>query len=479
MTAHCGLLALYNELMFQILGDLHAQDLVNFALVNKDILSLSRSFLEEHRSLQRQYSIVTHDGSQFAQPAKFIKEIDSRKSIIEYVRILRIQGWHDGWPEEDPLPGSFESLDEALASAKNICMKHCKETGCYNANYLSEMQEKIRLGNEEYLLAFMLLILPNLQTLKLEVSIEDSGAFLSTFDLIKEGQIEALQKLQNVELIQHDEGAHSAIEILGRILQLPATRTLRISGITEWFEKEDLPIIETSNITCLTICDSNLSGYSMDAFLYGMSLLKSFSFRYTQRGTIYLFRPWDIRVALETAAKDTLESFEMLGCHVQGALDNDCRDDSTVYPLGSLRKFTKLKSVSTNIEMVYMMDRMRENPEERKISHGSTLLNRLPTSIQTLKAHINQGNLEVSVFEDLEAALYNLDPGFPELKNLTVVVPFRNSRALDVKKTAEEVMRERGGKTTWFIDAQLRRGYHSQTFTQVHTESSDISDTDW
>ena len=303
------------------------------------------------------------------------------------------------------------------------------------------ISDEIRKGNEQHLLAFLLILSQNLRFLDLEITGGKYDALRDMLGTIRQGKVEALQKLQKVTLTQHGGVESCGIELLAELLYIPSVNTIRAVDICEVFELgAGIPrwrgeVEQECNITSLYLVDCDLSFVSRGNMLQCMKKLKIFSSRQESPSAgEWTFWPNAVNKDLQRSAISTLESLEILGSHEDTTVTSNRICFRTI---GSLHNFTTLKTISVNMEMFFGF-----------YGKYKTLIPQLPTSVQTLMLHIDRGDFADHLMDKLRQALENFGM-LPHLNCITIATDVCNDKTEAIQTLLRKIMEERDGEMQW------------------------------
>lgn len=171
----------------------------NIALVTRNINELGADSIVEDRRRERKYSRITHSGLHtIGYLARVLEEVLLNPPIALYVRSLYIDDYVTDWDgQEGPEPPSKERLEhfKKAVMASPLVPRH--EVG--------EWMQEIRSRSEAPILALLLMLLPNLETLTLtREGNDDSPPGASLANTIRRIALSdnttILSRLTNVEL---------------------------------------------------------------------------------------------------------------------------------------------------------------------------------------------------------------------------------------------------------------------------------------
>lgn len=183
-----------NELILGIWGYvIEPDDVESFALVSKRIYGLSSQFLNEHASLKRQYSKIwfSYRKGNY-EPADLLEKILRDTRIAFYINSLRVSSFVPQWREQTT-PKAYckdtMSLFESAIHASPLV------TGPEVEDWIKDVGK----GNEDILVALIIMRLTKLKEFSFFVSERDKGPYLlRTLERITQSSEAAVQSRQSI-----------------------------------------------------------------------------------------------------------------------------------------------------------------------------------------------------------------------------------------------------------------------------------------
>lgn len=365
-----------NEMVSQIWGYiLEPEDVESFALVSKHIYATGRSCVEEHNKLKREYSFFRFDSctAPCAQ-AYWLKEVLLRPRFALYVTHISIgrylSEWQDSGDDHDDDNGDEEWPDDGHTpypgNVMALFIEAIGKPSLVPLNEVSRWTTRIRAGDEDPVLALLSMLLPNLTTITLLDEGCNGELFKETIQRIAEAEkMMFFTRLVTVNIVFTSNGNYMDLDLLRKFAALPLLQSMHLNQMgtneaevfidyTQYFKPGNY------NITELTFTNSGVRPKFLFQFLESIKGLKKFSYVNPDE-TFCQFEPFWIRVALLANAKHTLESLKILS-----PLTHEHE------LLGSLREFTTLKELETNIRLLGHWDEFDK------------LADLLPTSLETI-----------------------------------------------------------------------------------------------
>ena len=359
---------LSNELVLMIWDFVELEDLNSFSTISKKVLLLTHELLCEHRRLDQRLSAINNVRPESTEPGVFgrvLKEILLNPRAARYPSLLWGESWEFEWEDKGRYSrGTVPESDLALF----------KQAVRDNVDFKGEELEKewlaaIDNGDEEPLIALLLLLLPNLRDVRLGSDLIGSYCICDILSHIAcDKSSRSLRKLRSVGLACLATGDDSiGIEHIVSIAALPSVTSITGYGIG--VDPENLPQPEDffyrkTNVTDLRFMQCLIGPKTMSDFLSTTCNLQRFY--YSPAGFLTNFDPFCICNALLANARDTLKSLTILpGEHARPFM-------------GSLKKFTCLESLETDYQLLL------GDPSTSSLTLSSTL----PSSIVNITLHI-------------------------------------------------------------------------------------------
>ena len=181
-----GFSDLPNELIVSIWGYvIEPKSVENFALVSKTVYGLATPFVEEHQRLRQRYAeIYDLERGKHGRAAELLEAILLNPRIAVYVNELQIQGWANGWGDQD------DSVQTKSYAGKTMDVFEDALRSFTTPSKAESLVADIRSGQEGPLLALILLRLTELKKLEIYPCYFDFS-----LDLILGGWLYPLEEL--------------------------------------------------------------------------------------------------------------------------------------------------------------------------------------------------------------------------------------------------------------------------------------------
>lgn len=372
-----------NEIVREVLMTVLPEDLENFASTSKHLFLLSKPFLEEHRHLIRRYTTFNshpppgqgqhtevRDGFSAGPIPTLFKNILNDPRIGRYVREANLD---DFVPTMSDLISSNNS-DEARALHKqqrDLIDAAFAQSG---VPVVRDRHERLKdgwpdssYGGESLLIALLLPLLPNLDSLSMTWTCTFGSYFSEMIPYGGAAGTAWLAKLKNVLVEEGDEIVGISTRDLQVFSSLPSLKSLTASGLSNRVEAiaENLPAHD-SHTTQLVLLDSDVPTQKIYRYLESFRSLQTFTFECVSS----TFDPCWIRNALVAHVKATLQTLTILG---------PARSDTF---MGSLQPFQVLREIRTESDFLF--------PDECDLGTWPSRV--LPASIHTLGLRDDERN---------------------------------------------------------------------------------------
>ena len=326
-----------NEILTLIAQHVHPRDIVNFSSISKLIHSLCETSLKVHHKMRQKYSRrqCTGRGSQLAyllsdiilQPtvALYVECLDVRNFFGGWERIIkhRTGPWHSGYPQK-----MMVRLTQAIADT-------------VPTDQVPRWTAALESGDEDPVLALLLLRLPAITTLDLEIDITLQCLFQTMALTLRAPGVPFLPALTTLYLDwkgnYSEDPEWQALQAISYFAMLPSLRSMVIQNLSLDQGIGDIAYLlqpQSSNVTSIKIINGNIPEQPQYQFLQGFKALRKFSYK----NSYILQDPVWTHPALLAHCKASLE-------HLGLSISSENRYKGSY--MGSLRDFENLKEVHT------------------------------------------------------------------------------------------------------------------------------------
>lgn len=274
------LLDLATELLQQIIAQIYHQDLVNLALTCRHINKLSQSALQRHQELRSKYSVVSNAARPGGVLAEVTADVLRDPRIGLYVSRLNIGPWYTKWTAPDqttalPAHNEYPKDTMHIVGEGGAIIETLFESEIYT--WLDSFKE----GDEDAVIALLLLNLPNLETLSL-MTVYDCKYLHLALELAQGGSDQGyLSRLHSVNLLS--AGVQS-FDTLQRFARIPSVRVIKASGNwgsgSPWDSVPQMLISPSAgeyNLDNVILNDCRLELKALHSFIENTSGLRCFS----------------------------------------------------------------------------------------------------------------------------------------------------------------------------------------------------------
>lgn len=372
-----GFSDLSNELVLETIHHVLPDDLKSFTSTSKKIWTLAMSKLQIHRDLKQRYSHLEcsfRSGSLSDILDDVI--VDNRTAIR--VKELTVDHWYSAWhdPEDSDMDDwDMDDMNLPFPEHKMARMRQAASELVPEPQSREWIQE-IENGDQGPLVGLLLLLLPNLSTLRIKQLGFTIKCFFQTLERVAtlRGTELPLSKLKKIEVLNADRNDFEDLDLYP-VIQFAALHSVKsISGRFYCFGQRSeiyqfLPP-RSSNVEELIFISSSITPEIIFDFLEGFRALRIFAYHSDHvedpnagRGR---FNPFWIRSALLAHARTSLESLTL------------CSYTTRRRYMGDIRSFANLNTLVTDPQMLL---------HKNQFSNHASLANALPAKIETLKLH--------------------------------------------------------------------------------------------
>ena len=378
-------LDLPNEIVIQVWRHvLCPKDIESFAQVSKATNTLAESSLREHRRLKKKYTRWDNGsvgcGSELF---RLLRDVLLYPHVALYVQELFVSDWRDGW--EDPTQRLLNDVDPKSKNGKSWAWHvpySAQDTELFaNAvdpashdlsRDVTKWKSDVISGNEDAVIALLLVLLPNISSLAIGKTSPGSNIFETIEQVAKTSKTPILSKLTTV-MISDDcrDGLLESIRVSKPFALMPSVKELRCFGVTDKSAQINRRLscsmhVGISNITHLEFIRCGRIAQGLRWLLLGIKVLKSFTYSSPRDSEFEDNQLFSIKTTLLAHARQTLEVLRI-----------DDNNFEQVF-LGDLSQFEVLRSLETIYHSL-------EEPEKMCDLCDDKVVEKLPASIQEIK----------------------------------------------------------------------------------------------
>ena len=376
MANMAGFDDLPNELVSEVLKFVLPEDLENFAQTSKHVLLLSKPFLETHRQLIRRYTIFntylprgrnrdtrTQDEFSVLPIPILFKHILNERRIGHYIREIEfndvlfkrfIYTCIKSLEEAQELYQQHycDLIDSAVAQSKVPEVRDRHE-------HFKKNSPRYRYGGEDLLIALILPLLPNLNSLSMYWTGDDSFCY----KIFPHG----ISLLSNVKTLNMKScNGNLSTDHLRLFSSLPSLKSLTVHGrVSDGCNHIEYPL--DSHITELVLLRCHFLAQRLVLYLDSFRNLQKFTYDRARSSRQINeedhFDPVLIRSSIVAHAKATLQTLTILGPPRRSSF------------IGSLQVFGALREIRTEWPFLF--------PTESDLETWPSLV--LPASLHTLQ----------------------------------------------------------------------------------------------
>ena len=328
---------LSSELVLGILEEVQPDDIVSISLASKTIHQLALPRLDEHRRLQKQYSrfnnMVEFAPNTWKDPggllADLLCNIISNTRIGQYIKTIDLEYWNssplEGWKPD----AVFDQRNFTSKSWVQPCSKTNMEiiedavraAEIIPRDEIDDWLHEIRHGNEDPIVALLLLHAPKLHTLDFIVPYNsgDSSFVLRTIERIVASELPVklhLSHLRDVRLRFAERW--SDLHLVKAFMSLPSLTSIlthRLYVDDRTFEASSARLSRPSNVRDILFLGGYLPCNFFWELLKGVKKLKSFHYNFRSIWREDTYEPpidsLTIIRSLEANAAHTLERLSL------------------------------------------------------------------------------------------------------------------------------------------------------------------------
>lgn len=368
-----------NELVLKILWQTDPRDLESLSLITKHVYYLATQLLHEHRGLKRRWSCLTPREGDAPDDvgnwyAEYLITMLRNPRIALYVTDFHPKYALSHWTEldEDPDPEELSTCHLPYHPAMFDQIEHAvRGTDMIPSDQVDEWIAKIRHGDEDPIIALLLLHLPSLQTIRYNLSHERMQSKVKTAiqNIVRTGKQPYLSQLKEVTLDFEWQWYRDRTErcnLIQAFMTLPSVQILHVESLIVQegtIRKLDLSDLgKGSNVAELSFTRGFIGTTTLCPLIEQTRCLKSFTWDTGQEYGDETLHSSLLNDALVASAGSTLENLTLRAHGHQTT------------SLGSLHDFECLRELEFDVAILF-------NPDGSDIK---TWPKRLPPSLEKL-----------------------------------------------------------------------------------------------
>ena len=404
------------EITLMIVRLVSPDDIESFALACKDIYYVAYLTLMKHRALKKKHAAYHYydpdvSGSR-CSPSQLLDQILREPRTAFYVQNISLNDWcwkslqipvSERRQEHSPMPG-LEKTTSILREEVSKTIAQCPFFNETNRQQTSDWLKFIDLGNEDPIIAALLLFLPNLSTLK-------ADGLAGTHEYLNDTLYSIATWKGSGTPLLHLRHAHVAdVKLLGILAALPSMKSIHGIGIraTDTETWPDDLVSPNSDVTDLVLTRCSISPKRLFGILGGFKALRSFTYDsayWTAEPHVsdkVEFDSFWVRAGLSAYAASTLESLTLLS------------HDKDKNFMGEIRSFERLRYLHTESQLLL--------GELEHFRDSDLLARKLPPNLETLKLECSGVKDELGLakrMEDLASGKKEYAPALSKVQLVT------------------------------------------------------------
>lgn len=331
-----------NEIILAIIPLILPNDIESFASTCKKIYNLAAEELERHRALKRKYALYRfcdRSGSSQFFPWQLLDMVLRKPRTAFYVQEMSIKSV-EWWT------GNLNMLQpkDAVSRRRKAISKLVPE------DEVPMWLSSIESGSLDPNISLLLLLLPNLSTVRFEYSfVGDQACLHGTLSRIAEMKCPGapLSRLRHVQIRNPKD--NTGLDLVGLFAALPSVRSIHGWGIKAFnfdanSDTDTAP--RTSNLEDLVLAECSINPKRLYLFLETFKALRSFAYsddpllRDYSYDTTAEFDPFWIRSGLYAFARPSLDSLTILS------------QDAELKFMGDIRSFEAIRTLRLETQLL-------------------------------------------------------------------------------------------------------------------------------
>ena len=262
------------EIILAILHFVYPNDIESFVMTTKSIYELSTAAYKEHNELKQKYSAFYDLSSGgFMSFIELLGVVVDNRKIGHYIKEVAIAEWSQGWAERGEHPPPYDGAQ--MARVRDAVYE-------VHRKYAEGILDEIECGDEEPMIAMLLLLLPNLETINWCPNDDYQTSWLKVFlneIATYKGPKAPLRRLNTVRISNEVDNTES-LNMIALFACLPALQKLHAFDIYQVHYDHSHPRsqgVKRSNVTELIFSNVSIYSKSLFEFLSSFGALQTFS----------------------------------------------------------------------------------------------------------------------------------------------------------------------------------------------------------
>ena len=446
-----SILCLPNEVLLNVVANVHHDGIESFSLSCKSIYAFSKDILLKHRMRKRYANIsllplipdvVDDHGGLFGHLFCFVQQLLDDDGLRPYITSLSIDtsyGNEDrsierGLEADDEIGSDWQDENEEMSMYyEQINAILGNILGLSNDGFLERTMSRIIRGHQGAKIGLLLCMLPNLVELSLYgVPCRDSWlaqmmqrALGDNVDGTMSSSILSKLSVLDIGLPEPADGNVDNFDIFESLRYRPSLRTLRATRLRvkdkgRIFNQIEKAVPSSLESIELTSC---YLGWNHNSDLFSLlKCLKKVRLAGSHGKSVFDYHPGSFRDVvkwLKSHSLHTLESLEVIDLGPMKIFE----DDVSQHAIGSLHEFTSLRILEVPIGMlIAYVQKPGVSKSRKKIDHSSSeripLATILPPSLEhlTLAPSVPISDTDYNWFDEYQDLIENLFRGVAEKK---------------------------------------------------------------
>lgn len=325
---------------------LEPRDVESFALVSRNIFALAGNFLQEHKRLKNQFSILwyEHEGPRRgSSPANFLVDLLTNPRAALYVEQIGIEGYKRKWDNAANIPLNMSTNYHLPYPPQTMQLfeEAVKTSAFIPDSEAAEWISEIRKGDERNILALTITLLPNVRLFGVD-SVPAGGCRLA--EMVRQIGLSqnstALSRLTTVRVGWSDLGGNDFNWVL-HFSSLKTVKSIQGSLVSQSDTGMDysfaLPT-PWSNVKSLDLDECSIKKKHLFIYLQCINALETVYYR--AAGQAKPYDPFWLCTGLAAYAGHSLKTLQILS------------DDGTGSHMGSLAGLSVLTELRTEYSML-------------------------------------------------------------------------------------------------------------------------------
>ena len=363
-----------NELVREVARHVMPEDIESFSLISRNVYREALPLLEEHRELKNRYRAFdiiekaefyggrpkwhnwgeTSTSNCFAGDSfsSLLIDVLQHRRVALYIREIRHAGWFPCWESEVPDPLIQPHMRTPYTKTQFTMFKEALPQHVLPAKLDSWIQE-LESGNEDPVISLLLILLPNIRSMKLEGAPSMRQQRLRDVIVrIKEDckvDTPVLHRLERVNMQHYDEAHLDMTRSIDFAFFLTLSSLKSLHGQSIFTGNDSRPFSslppDSSSVTELSLTMCNFSLNQLEDLFRGLKSLKKFCFVHEDSEFNFATALWDPAGICKLLLEHAKQTLEVL------VLRSKDKPIVLLEPIASLRDFNVLKELTLSLPL--------------------------------------------------------------------------------------------------------------------------------